>query len=107
MLIPFRSKAAGEFYMMDNHVQVLFSMMDKPFTAQGIIQADEISMRLAQLQIALTQALTHEQNEDSPNDTTVESSFRTVGLKQRAWPLIDMLSKAEKKKVDVIWGSTI
>jgi ACT domain-containing protein len=103
MLIPFRSKAAGEFYMMDNHVQLLLALMGKTFTSQGIIQADEVSLRLTQLQTALAQSIENVQQDDAH----AESIAQTVGLKQRAWPLIDMLTRAEKKKVDVVWGSSI
>lgn len=107
MLIPFRSKAAGEFYMMDTHVQTLLSLMGKPFTAQGIIQANEVSMRLTQLQTALAHGTESEQQESLLNETHAESMNQPVGLKQRAWPLIDMLTRAEKKNVDIIWGSNI
>jgi hypothetical protein len=106
MLIPFRSKAASEFYMMDHHVQVLFALMGKTYAAQGVIQANEVSMRLAKLQAALADECKTVQPEESPDNVDVPM-IELVGLKQRAWPMLDMLSRSEKKNVDIVWGNTI
>jgi hypothetical protein len=105
MLIPFRSKAAGDFFMQEPYVKTLFALMGKNYAAQGVIAAAEISMRLAQLQLALSQAQADQ--EPQITDTDSEMTPVPVGLKQRAWPLIDMLTRSEKKGVDVVWGNTI
>jgi Domain of unknown function (DUF1840) len=90
MLIPFRSKAAGEFYMMDNHVQLLFALMGKTFASEGIIQADEISMRLTQLQSALANSTENLQHDISSSDNPADAQ-----------------AQSEKKNVDVVWGSSV
>ncbi len=104
MLIPFRSKAAGEFFMLESHAQALFELMDKPFAAQGIITASEVAQRLARLQAALNAPTNQATAQSQPIS---DADAQAVGLKQRAWPLLDMLTRAEQKKVDVTWGTTI
>jgi Domain of unknown function (DUF1840) len=99
MLIPFRSKAAGEFFMLDSHAQALFALMGKPYAPKGIIAADELPLRLTQLQAALKMASPAPQAQDDTVDTVA-----AVGMKQRAWPLLDMMSRANLKKVDITWG---
>jgi hypothetical protein len=88
--------------MLDQHAKTLIELMGKPFTPQGVIAAPEMALRLAQLQTALN---TQPQAPDS--DDMGDSSRQAIGLSQRAWPLIDMLTRADRKKVDVTWGVTI
>jgi hypothetical protein len=106
MLIPFRSKAAGDFFMQETHARTLLVLMGKTFSPQGVITADEMAAAIQQLNtslmsepIAPTQVTTsHEEAANEP---------QAVGLKQRAWPLLDMMQRASKKRVDVVWGSDI
>jgi len=37
------------------------------------------------------------------DEEAVPAMERSVGLRQRAWPLLDMLKRAQKKGVDVVW----
>jgi hypothetical protein len=99
MLIPFTSKAAADFFMLHTHATPLFELMGKPFTAQGVIAAKEAADCLAKLQTGLTNIAT-----DDSAEAAHDASEPSVGLKQRAWPLLDMLERANKKQVDVLWG---
>lgn len=106
MLIPFKSKAAADFFMLQEHAAPLFELMGKPFTAQGVIAANEAAACLAKLQYGLEAAIS--KVEDTKESYELEHEHAaaqpSVGLKQRAWPLIDMLDKANRKQVDVLWG---
>jgi Domain of unknown function (DUF1840) len=105
MLIPFHSKAAGDFYMLEPNAQTLLLLMGKTYTPQGIILASEISMCLEQLQAGLNTQNSHDRLDSAATDQ--DQSQVAVGLKQRAWPLIDMLTRAQKKGVDVLWGTVV
>jgi hypothetical protein len=98
MLIPFRSAAAGDFFMQEPYVRVLFVLMNKPFAPQGILVADQLENHLRDLQAGLNAGA------DDSQAASDEDGMSAVGLKQRAWPLIDMLNRSLKKKVDVTWG---
>ena len=113
MLIPFQSKASADFFMMDTHVRTLFALLDKPFAPQGVFAADEVNGYLLRLRAALERAQTLAPSTGSaPQQHANEHGLdadphapQAVGLKQRAWPLLDMLAKAAQKKQDVTWGT--
>ncbi len=104
MLIPFQSKAAGEFFMQQPHVQALFALMGKPFSAQGVFAADELNGCLSRLTAGLEHGAVNAETSESADESRDAPS---VGLKQRAWPLMDMMRRAQKLNVDVVWGVTV
>lgn len=104
MLIPFRSKAAGDFFMFDHHARPLFELMGRAFAPQGVMNGASAGAFAATLSAALEAVPTEEaESEDDAN----ASKELPVGLKQRAWPLLDMLRRAAAKNVDVVWGSDV
>jgi Domain of unknown function (DUF1840) len=100
-LVTFNSKAAGEFYMLREHAQAVLAVVGKELSPEGIITADQVAGALAALQSAVDRAAkpTADDQED------VMPMARSVGFAQRAFPLLDMLRAAQKKKADVIWRS--
>jgi hypothetical protein len=103
MLITFKSKAAGDIPMFTEHAELLLSVMGKslePKSApRGIITAAEVPAALAKLKTAADRArIEQRQNQDLPD------AHLSVSLAQRAYPLIDMLERAERKPADVVWG---
>jgi hypothetical protein len=102
MLIPFTSKAAADFFMLQTHAAPLFALMGKPLTAQGVIAASETAKCLAKLQTGLASAELNTPVDDVDPDAVATELL--VSLKQRAWPLLDMLERANKKQADVLWG---
>lgn len=110
MLIPFSSKAAADFFMFEQHARPIFELMGEPFAPKGVISGLEAAQYLQQLQRGLA-ALQPEQAADARldandllNDQANEPPPQSVGLKQRAWPLMDMLARASAKNTDVVWG---
>lgn len=104
MLISFRSKATSGFFMFDHHARPLFELMGKPFSPQGVINGASAGAFAATLSAAL-EAVPSEEAE-SEEDASVSKEL-PVGLKQRAWPLLEMLRRAAAKSVDVVWGSDV
>jgi hypothetical protein len=105
MLIPFTSKAAADFFMLQTHATPLFELMDKPLTTQGVIAANETAACLSKLQAGLANtSAVNPAAADNNSDHAHDAAEPSIGLKQRAWPLLDMLERASKKQVDVFWG---
>jgi hypothetical protein len=100
-LVVFRSKAAGEFYMLSENAQAVLGAIGRALTDRGVIAAADVPEALAKLQAAVDQAQAPpEEDEDDPPPAMA----RGVGFAQRAFPLLDMLRAAAKKNVDVTWG---
>ncbi len=101
-LIVFRCPAAGEFYMLREHAQRVLAAIGKEMTEQGIITSEQVPAALAALQLAVEHAVAPP--DTSEQDPPLPKMEQPVGFAQRAFPLLDMLHAASKKKVEVTWG---
>jgi hypothetical protein len=109
-LVVFRSKAAGEIFMFAETARRLLQIVGKDDFERGVIRADELSEALDRL----TAAVAQEKEELRGDPQRRELDERTgssqgerappISLGQRAFPLIEMLRAAQRKKVDVTWG---
>ena len=100
-MMQFSSPAAATFTMLDEHARRLIEMMGHSPGTRGALAPEDVAPALARLRSALAQVpapqpTAEEQEPDAPQ--------QTVGLKQRAFPLLDMLEQAAKKKKPVLWG---
>ncbi len=97
-LLMFRSRAASEILMQSENAGRLLAIMGKPLTERGVIGNDQIDAALAALEAAV--AL-----EPAAGATDADPSQPApVGLRQRAYPLMEMLRAARRRQVDVTWG---
>jgi hypothetical protein len=108
MLVTFKSKAAADVPMFAEHAEMLLSLVGKAFepeaTPRGIITAAEVPAALAKLKAAADAARrTDRQRADASRDEEPGTPI-SVGLAQRAFPLIDMLERAAEERRDVVWG---
>jgi hypothetical protein len=108
-LVVFRSKAAGEIYMFAETARRIFDILGKDDTPRGVITAEQVPDALARLTAAVEdekEALRAAQQErdeaERRGDEAIGAGAVTLG--QRAFPLIEMLRAAQKKKADVTWG---
>ncbi len=105
MLVTFKSKAAADVPMYAEHAKMLLSVIGKPLEPEsaprGIITVAEAPSALAKLKAAADAARRTAQ--DSARDDEPGHPL-SVGLAQRAFPLIDMLDRAVKDQRDVVWG---
>jgi hypothetical protein len=108
MLVTFKSKAAADIPMYPEHAKMLLSIVGKSFEPEsaprGIITAAEAPAALAKLKAA-ADASRRTDKEHTQNATDDEPGQAiSVGLAQRAFPLIDMLERAARDQRDVVWG---
>jgi len=104
MLITFKSKATADIPMYAENAKMLLSIVGKAFEPEsaprGIITAAEAPDALAKLKAA---AEASRRNDRRTHDEEPGQAI-SVGLAQRAFPLIDMLDRAAKDGRDVVWG---
>lgn len=108
-LVVFRSKAAGEIFMFAETARRIFEIIGRSESARGVITAEQVTDALQRLVSAVEQekadiksaAATADEANRRGSD---EPAAAPITLGQRAFPLIEMLRAAEKKKVDVTWG---
>ena len=110
MIYKFKSRAAADVIMLKPNARRLLHILDKvniddPEDSDGIIMEDQISAALIALQFAIdaedaalkeAQAKAKAQGQPAPHAPE-------VSLRQRAYPLIEMLKRSAKEHCDVIW----
>jgi hypothetical protein len=113
MLVFFRSSEAGEVLMMSDAARPLLKAMGKRCTARGVIVKSEIPLLVETLTRFLQEQPDLRKKEKKPaeiedeRDDLDEREARPepVSLRQRAWPLIQMLNRTAqaRKEGQVIW----
>ena len=95
MLYKFRSKAAGDVIMLQPHGDQLLTLIGRTPSAKGIIEVSDMPAVIEALRNATAQ-------DDAPVDEP--SGERGVGLKQRVWPMIQMLERSHAAGEPIVWG---
>ena len=116
MIYKFKSKATGDLIMLGPHGDQVLRLIGREPAAQGIIEPAAMAAELSALQDAVAaesdQAAaaagdatdtkpgsTPGTNPDSPPDPA-----RAVALRQRVWPMVEMLRRAQRAGAAVVWG---
>ena len=97
MLVRFRSDA-GDMITFGDAAVTLLKMMGQSGSVPGAILAPDIPVALARLQSAIG---TH--REAPRAGKTNDQGEPPVSLRQRAFPLIELLQRAVSKSADIIW----
>jgi hypothetical protein len=113
-LVVFRSKAAAEIFMFAETAHRLLQIVGQTDFVRGVIRADEVGPALDRLTAAVEQekGALHEQRTRREQDErhgdahgdAHDERLVPITLGQRAFPLIEMLRAAQRKRVDVTWG---
>jgi cyclopropane-fatty-acyl-phospholipid synthase len=110
MLYKFKSKATGDLIMLEPQGKHILKLIGKESGAKGIIMPSEMLAAIDALHAAVTQeelaiqaAKDAAQGEQEAKPAAVEGS-RTISLKQRVVPFIDMLRRAHAEDKEVVWG---
>jgi hypothetical protein len=97
-LLIFRSRAASEILMQSENAARLLEIIGKPLSERGVIGSAQIDAALARLEAAVALEPAAGAADADPARPS------PVGLRQRAYPLIQMLRAARDRQVDVTWG---
>jgi hypothetical protein len=96
MIYKFKSKAAGDVIMLQPHGDQLLRLIGRDPAAKGIIEVADMPGVIRTLQDAAAQG-------DAAADTDNDGE-RGVGLKQRVWPMIEMLKRSHAAGEPIVWG---
>ena len=104
MLVTFHTKAFADITMFGDIAIKLLRMMGHSGTVPSALSADDVSPALEKLKAALA-----DHKAANPDDEAVGDDFqgdpieRPVGLAQRAFPLIELLTAAAAAEQAVMW----
>ncbi len=108
-LVVFRSKAAGEIFMFAETSRRILEIIGREEAPRGVITAEQVPAALQRLLAAVEQEKANAKAaaaaaEQADRRAEATDTAQPITLGQRAFPLIEMLRAAERRKVDVTWG---
>jgi hypothetical protein len=115
MIYRFRSKAAGDVVMLGPSGDELLRILGREPAPKGIIEPAAMPAAMAALQAAVARSETDAASEAASAATTDRDGSdrdgdadpagpRQVSLRQRVWPMVEMLRRAHAEDAPVVWG---
>ncbi|WNO61275.1 DUF1840 domain-containing protein [Rheinheimera sp. MMS21-TC3] len=106
MIVTFKSKAGSDTAYFENIALKLLTMMGRDNKVPSAFYAEDVSAALQSLKQELAKLEQQEReqleaDETDPDKEVVKSEH--ISMQTRAQPLIELLTKAEKKQASVFW----
>ena len=112
MLVTFSSKAAADVLMLSEHAKPILRiagiMVEDPFPVRGVFSTELLPVAIARIEHAMAQETPPKQDADEEDEDaeTPHPIAQHVGIKQRAFPLLELLVKSNKAGVPVTWETS-
>ena len=106
MIYKFTSKASGDVIMMGPQGDELMRLLKRAPAAKGIIETADMPAALLALETALAAAAGTAAAADLAGPASAEDGPREapVALRQRLWPVLEMLRRCQAAGQPVLWG---
>lgn len=106
MIYKFKSKAAGDVIMMAPAGDDVLRLIGKSPAAQGIIEVGSMAAAIAEIEhaVAADEAVRAQAEKDAAADGKKLAPRDGVTLRQRAWPLVEMMKRSMAESADIVWG---
>jgi len=109
MLITFHSKAVAEVLMLSDHAGPILQAAGKSIgdkiPERGVFTVDQLGPAIAGIERAIEIA-EHPADEDDEAKAPRSPMARAVGMKERAFPLLDMMRQSQAANVEVTWEAS-
>jgi hypothetical protein len=109
MLYKFKSKAAGDVIMLAPNGDQVMRLIGREPAAQGIFEVAHMPQLISALEQAVSAdeaARQPEANGDGkPGTSGTSSKGDGVPLRQRVWPLVEMLRRCLGAREPIVWGA--
>ena len=100
MIYKFKSRATGDLIMTQPVGERVLALIGKAVTPQGIIEVDQMPAAMS----ALEAAVAAESPKPDADDDGAPKGDR-VSLRQRVWPMVEMMKRALAEKQPITWGA--
>lgn len=106
MLYRFKSKAGADVIMMADSADAVLRLMGRQPDAQGILEAAALPGLIQALEagVAADEAQFQRAVDEAKAAGEAVPRRQGVSLRQRAWPLHELMQRSLKEKADVVWG---
>jgi hypothetical protein len=103
MIYKFKSKATGDLVLLGPQGDEMLRLLGREPSAKGIIELEDMPAALAALESAVAEA-SGRKGGPAPAADGGDEREPGVGLRQRLWPVIEMLRRAQAGGSPVVWG---
>ena len=106
MIYKFKSKAAGDVIMMGPSGDQVLRIIGKEPAAQGIVEAAALPAAMAAIEgaVAADEAARAAAEKQAAAEGNKLPPRDGVSLRQRVWPLLEMMKRAKGAEQDIVWG---
>jgi len=108
MIYKFRSKAAGDVIMLGPNGDQVLRIVGRDPAPKGIFEVAHMPALIAALEAAVVaDDARREQRgaEAGPGDAADAGKGDGIALRQRAWPLVEMLRRCLAAREVITWGA--
>ncbi|MBM3388818.1 MAG: DUF1840 domain-containing protein [Betaproteobacteria bacterium] len=105
MLYKFKSRAAADLVMLEPAGRRLLEVLGREPSSQGIFEAADLHGLMQRLDraIELEEAMLEQAERDAQGKgQTIRRP--EVSLRQRLWPMREMMRRAQAEGHDIVWG---
>ncbi|HSW07806.1 DUF1840 domain-containing protein [Aquabacterium sp.] len=106
MIYKFKSKAAGDLIMLGPNGDALLRAIGREPAAKGIIEPADIAAAVLGIEraIAADEAARAEAEREAAAEGRTLKAAEGVSSRQRLWPMVEMLRRAQSAKEPIVWG---
>ena len=106
MLYRFKSKAGADVIMMADSADAVLRLMGRQPAQQGILEAASLPGLIQALEagVAADEAQFQRGVDEAKAADEGVPRRQGVSLRQRAWPLHELMQRSVKEGADVVWG---
>ena len=101
MIYKFKSKATGDVIMLGPNGDQILRVMGREPAPKGIIEPADMAGAIAAIEAAIA---AEEAPGDEEDGDDTQKGPRAVSLRQRAWPLVEMMKRAQAAGEPIVWG---
>ncbi|MBS0447441.1 MAG: DUF1840 family protein [Proteobacteria bacterium] len=105
MIYKFKSKAAGDVVMTGPGGDELLRSIGKAPAPKGIIEAADMPAAIAAIEraVAAEEAARARADQEAAAEGR-KPGPRDISLRQRAWPMVEMMKRSQAEDADIVWG---
>lgn len=108
MIYKFKSRASGDVVMMAEAGDEVLRIVGKSAAGKGIIEATAMPAAIASIEAAVAadeavRARAAKEAGDASGGLKLPSRDG-VALRQRVWPLVEMMKRSMAEDADIVWG---
>jgi hypothetical protein len=104
MIYKFKSKATGDLILLGPQGDQVLRLLGREPAAKGIIDVAAMPAAIAALEAAVAAVANQDKAPQRSDDGDDPAAEQAVGLRQRVWPMVEMLRQAHAAAQPVVWG---